>query len=619
MASRKKPSNAARKRDGIHFVNARPASETERLKAQRLVRAHVGRWISDQTKDRANPGSASASASSSSSSSSSSRPPPGAARRTIRDSVSPLSSASTSSSSSSDHVSPSSYPLVSRPAPYASRRAIAAVPGLPRPPREWQRSPFPPSHASDSSDSSSDDSSSVTDFSKEPTAVVPWKKPACIEPQISGFLDPFDTLPSKFSPEVVNLSETYCISVIWPGLIPKPGKLKKTGETWFPLSLSDPALFTAFMYGSLCHQRVQWLKHWVPDSTFGPQQQRVLQLCEMESIKLINQAVRDPTRAISDAVLLSVICMAHHQALEASPAQNRNTPFKAPFQRLQWLDVYGHLPPNMIHIRGLVQLVKLRGGLQNIKLDGLRATITFSAIMTASCLCMPPGFEFCALDESRTSMSIQELLGFGPSDIEHGFGRLQGIGITSQMAEAMQAIRAYINIVGACLVSPYDTSLLADQRNLTQYTLLSVPPAADISTTFSHPSHEAIYEACRIAMLIFSVGVVFPIPANNTPLPRLAQQLQSVLCQPNASVLWSSSSTRVVLIWILSLGGIAAFENATERTFFVTALRDTTRRSGLSSWEDVKRALSMMLWFDLACDEAGENMFYEATESCLIE
>lgn len=156
----------------------------------------------------------------------------------------------------------------------------------------------------------------------------------------------------------------------------RPGPIKKAGETWFPLSLSDPTLFTAFMFGSLCHQRVQWLNHWVPESTFGPKHERVLQLCEMESIKLINQAVRDPSRAVSDAVLLSVICMAHHQSLKAKVQQHRKTPFNPPLQRLQWIDVYGCLPPNMIHIRGLIQLVKLRGGLKNIGLTGLPTTIS---------------------------------------------------------------------------------------------------------------------------------------------------------------------------------------------------------------------------------------------------
>ena len=151
---------------------------------------------------------------------------------------------------------------------------------------------------------------------------------------------------------------------------------KQTGDLWFPLSLSDPALFTAFMYGSLCHQRVQCLNSWVPRSTFGPKQERILQLCEMEAIKLINQAVRDPSRASSDSVLLSVICMAHHQAPGERQSRHRRTAFNPPLQRLQWVDVYGCLPPNMIHIRGLLRLIKLRGGLDGIKLAGVRPTIS---------------------------------------------------------------------------------------------------------------------------------------------------------------------------------------------------------------------------------------------------
>lgn len=380
MASRKKQNNIRKRGDGIHFVNARPASETERLKAQKLVRAHVGRWISDQTKDR--------SAASEQSSISAAR--------------------SARASTSTDNAGLSSLPLVSRPAlpPYVAQRTLTIGTSTPRPPqRDWPRSSFAASQVSDSSDSSggSDDVAEGTNFG-DPVTVVPWNEVTRIEPQISGFLDPFAQHPSKFAPEVVNMCESYCvyspkirfrgwkkrgmnrplntnrallgISVLWPGLIPKStSHEKKAGELWFPLSLSDPALFTAFMFGSLCHQRVQWLKGWVPGSSFGPKQQRVLQMCEMESIKLINQAVRDPTRAVSDAVILSVICMAHHQALDEAPNQYRKTPFTPPFQRLQWLDVYGHLPPNMIHIHGLVQLLRLRGGLKNIKLHGVRPTI----------------------------------------------------------------------------------------------------------------------------------------------------------------------------------------------------------------------------------------------------
>ena len=399
---------------------------------------------------------------------------------------------------------------------------------------------------------------------------------------------------------------------------------------WFPLSLSDPALFTAFMFGSLCHQRVQWLNRWVPNGAWGPKHERVLQLCEMESIKLINQAVRDPSRAVSDAVLLSVICMAHHQPENEKRQRHRKTPFSPPLQRLQWIDVYGCLPPNLIHIRGLVQLVQLRGGLENIKFTGLPPTIslfvpfvslvlspanlTSSDIFTAAIFCTRPGFAFWPLDVSRNGITVQELLGFGPSDIEHGFGRLQDIGVTPQMSEAFQAAFTYVNIVKTGLANGYDVSLLADQRNLTEHTLLSLLPASDIPTSFSYPTQATTYEICRLAALIFGVGVMFPIPAQNTPLSSLAQQIQSLLREPTASAMWSTPANRIPLIWALTLGGIAATDTP-ERSFFVSGLGETARRSGLTSWPGVKRALEMMLWYDEACDEAAELLWLEVNSS----
>jgi hypothetical protein len=153
-------------------------------------------------------------------------------------------------------------------------------------------------------------------------------------------------------------------------------------------------------------------------------------------------------------------------------------------------------------------------------------------------------------------------------------------------------------------------SLLADQRNMTQYTLLSLPPANQIMPYFSHPSYASTYEASRVAAIIFGVGVVFPIPAKNTPLHNLALQLQSVLRQPDAAALWSSPKSRMVLLWVLTLGAIAA-RDSPARAWFVSMLGATVRRSGLSSWADLKNLLNMMIWYDVACDEAGEALWLE--------
>ncbi|EKV11612.1 Oligophrenin-1 [Penicillium digitatum] len=590
MASRKKQPSS--KKDGIHFVNARPTSETERLKAQRLVRAHVGRWISDQTKDR---------------SAGHSNP----RARPVRSAVPPLPTI--------DHAGLGpSFTIVSRPS--SSHREgnhgqSFTFTHVSRPNQtDYRDSPFPPSQASDSSDSSSsDDASTVTTFSSKALAVIRFNdrsSPERLERNLSGVFDPFATYPAprNFEPDMINLSERYLTGVVWPGLAPRPQSTRAAASKWFDLSMADPALFTAFMFGSLCHLRVQWQNNWVPGTVFGQRERRALQLCEMESIKLINQAVRDPDRVVSDAVLLSVICMAHHQAEEKSAQQHRRTPFNPPFPRLQWIDVYGCLPPNMIHVKGLLQLIKMRGGLANIHTEGLAATISFSDIMSCSILSVHPCFDFWPLADCRRGLSVQELLGFGPSDVAQGFGHLQEIGVTRQMAEAFQAVHTYIGIIKASPTSTHDVSLLVDQRNLTQHTLLCLSPASEL--LFAHPTHAATYEACRLAALVFGVGVLFPIPAQNTPLNRLARLIQSVLLQPSSADLWTSPAARLPLIWVLALGGIAA-NDTRERTWFATALGDITRGTGLMSWESIKSVLASMLWYDVACDSAAEALWQE--------
>ncbi|KAJ5531967.1 hypothetical protein N7494_008519 [Penicillium frequentans] len=535
MAS-KKHNPPARKKGGIHFVNARPTSEFERLRLQRVVRAHVGRWISAQT-----------------------------SRRLHTSSHLNGANLQTSRGLPSDKNGPS-HSIV-----------IASHPPLNQP--QYQNTPASGNHdlpfsfiapvsfpgnfsafspqESDSSESGDEVITLPLQSASASATLLPWNEILGLDRQVSEQIDPFMTYPNHLgaTPEVVDACQTYCLNTMWPGVVPGQGSsftpIKSSPrQSWFSLARSDPTLFTAFTYGSLCHQRVLWANQRLPSDSYGPTQHRLLEKCETDSIILINQAIRDPSRAISDAVLLSVVCMAHHAAPVEIKIQS--TPFEPPFQQLQWLDVYGCLSPNIIHVQGLVQLLKLRGGLRNIKLPGLAATLCFSEVFAAAVWCVQPIFEFWPLNESRLGVTLQELVGFGPSDIQRGFGKYQVIGFTPQMAEAFQAIRSYVRIMKKCEEGRksrsedlLDESLLADQRNLTEYTLLTLVPSEAIISYFSHPTQGTTYEACRLAGLIFGVGVIFPIPQQNSPLKGLAKKLRAAVLQPTAVVLWSSESTRV--------------------------------------------------------------------------
>jgi hypothetical protein len=95
---------------------------------------------------------------------------------------------------------------------------------------------------------------------------------------------------------------------------------------------------------------------------------------EADSISKINRIIRDPSQVVSDAAILSVLCLANNE----SPAwkERKESPFQAPLRSLQWLDVYGSLSPNPTHQAGLAQLVYLKGGLDKIELPALAAIVS---------------------------------------------------------------------------------------------------------------------------------------------------------------------------------------------------------------------------------------------------
>ncbi|RHZ54403.1 uncharacterized protein CDV56_104943 [Aspergillus thermomutatus] len=595
-------------KDSIHFVNARPTSENEKLRIQRLVRAHVGKWISDQTKDR------SAATDSSDSNPNREKPSDPASQIVEIDTDETLFPSSSSPSVGSSRESPEST---------ISRSLSLSI-------RSASHVPLPAVASSHNQEPAQDDTESHCDYNPCRLVVDAVNQESTCSPAQENIpfagsikamggdvFDPFHTYPSHYTPEAINACERYCIDVLWPNLTPPtPGERGISAiKSWLPLSLSDPILFTAFLFGSLSHRRCQWINGHIPDGAFRPRDQRLLQQCEYETISLVNKAFSDPdrNRILGDSIILSVICMAHNIADDNDRRRNRNIPFTPPLTRLQWLDVYASLPPNLVHLRGLIELINLRGGLKNITLPGVATTVSFSAILTASYLLSKPLFEYIPLHAPRQGLNLQELLGYTSLDVQLGFGRLRQIGFTPEMADVFQALRVYTNIVIEHMKESQpnpDLSLICDQRNLVQYHLLSLPSASDLASCFPSRHHETVYEACRLAALIYAVGVTFPLPSQCTPLPRLAKLVHEALQTPDAPFIWAHSQARVALLWILTLGGIAA-ENLPEREWFVHTLRQAASNHGICRWPDLKAVLEFMLWYDAACDQPGQILWRE--------
>lgn len=115
------------------------------------------------------------------------------------------------------------------------------------------------------------------------------------------------------------------------------------------------------------------------DGIFYRQDQKWLELSYAAAITMISKSLQHPENAMADTIALSVLILAELATSEEYASEmirSRDSPFDAPFQSLQWIDVYSSLPPNPIHVEGLIKIIKLKGGLENIKLPCLAAIIS---------------------------------------------------------------------------------------------------------------------------------------------------------------------------------------------------------------------------------------------------
>jgi hypothetical protein len=134
-------------------------------------------------------------------------------------------------------------------------------------------------------------------------------------------------------------------------------------------------------------------------------------------------------------------------------------------------------------------------------------------------------------------------------------------------------------------------SVLIDHRNTMQHALLSLPPRVGSS------------ECYRLAALIYSLLVTFPMPYIAAPFQHLVTQLKIALDG------WDGSDQ--MLIWVLTMGGIGAM-GLSEREWFVNQFREAVTRMGVTTWNEAKESIKRGLWFEATNDRDGNDFWLES-------
>ncbi|KIW16370.1 hypothetical protein PV08_06421 [Exophiala spinifera] len=376
-------------------------------------------------------------------------------------------------------------------------------------------------------------------------------------------------------------------------------------QQWTQAAMSDPLLFNSMMYSS---SLANYRRLRQTDVGAARRYLEALWYHEAEALAWLRQTMVDTAKAFNDTTLLSIICIAF-SGTEASPL-TRTPPFKPPLRDLQYLNTLGSSSCRDVHMQGVVELVKLRGGIGQIAVPGLREMVSLIDVLVASRKLSAPVFPFVSILGGDLSPVWRPVVCDAATESSPFFGVFCAARLNSEIMEVFHEMHDYESMARGFMTKVpdgYSAEAVADKRNLVQYRLLSLPPAEKMASVFrkNHPN----YEPCRVAMLVYSLGVIYPLAPGMAPFERLAQDLRSSLIVVGLGATnWTSCNW--LLLWILTVGGIAS-AHLELRAWFVAGLGRVAARKGLSTWAEVKEQLVRILWLDEACDDAGLELWKE--------
>jgi hypothetical protein len=214
--------------------------------------------------------------------------------------------------------------------------------------------------------------------------------------QVSETSSAFAILPKVPSVlAVVSGANSPQVPEILANMVSRAYSAEAYGKSWamdiMSTMASNTALFYAVMFGELMHTRV--LRGIAQGSTM-----------ELEigtrAIQHICHEIGDPNRAVLDSTIWAVVILGY-SGRQAPLRLGSKYPRQSFLRELQSIHVYCKMEIVLEHVLGLIRLVNLVGGLQNIKTRGMAQVISLYVGLLHECsLCFgwTTKFPFLVID-----------------------------------------------------------------------------------------------------------------------------------------------------------------------------------------------------------------------------
>jgi hypothetical protein len=383
---------------------------------------------------------------------------------------------------------------------------------------------------------------------------------------------------------------------------------------WRRAGLSCPSLVHSHISGAIGIALAQGT--W---ADLGPQLRRVQIYHATQSINYVRKELSRCQGSPPDELLLSIMTLSGHGEVvpDDEDRQRSQTSTVSPLVRANRVDIFAKLSITDAHAQAIGSLVARKGGLDAITLPGFRALLSFTDILQASIKGTQPQLPFVGETESLVSsgrhvldskaLALNTILGTGFEDA----------GVVDVSSDLYTALLAACELTAALdhlqrdENNPPTLADIVDARKYVQYRLISLPP--DSLSQLSTPD-DFIYEAVRLASLIYSDLNVWPLPSSTGARPRLARQLCDCLQSRHFSHSPDHILSADLLLWIAMMGAIASSNGKSAATarhekYFVELLTSDDRAL---SWKALHAIMKRYLWCDFVVSPLGQNVWYRA-------
>ncbi|KAJ9496118.1 hypothetical protein H2202_008364 [Exophiala xenobiotica] len=423
-------------------------------------------------------------------------------------------------------------------------------------------------------------------------------------------LDPFETYPSDLPHQFIDRLMPSIINQT--GRLLQPFRLKDRNErwgiftaSWIRAAIHDRAMFHTALFASLFNSRLV-------ETHAAPTREELL--CYQISLQEISRMLQDTKLATSDEAVQTVCCMAFHGDFVVK--RLRKSPRQGPFQTLQMLDLYGGtVSSSTSHTRGMVSMLRAKGGIGQLKIDGLPQIVCYLDIMCANREMARPVFPFVPrfgnpedeLLRIAAACPFLPTLGTGFSDLDRVLNAKQ----VAPLSTVLRCMSAYTLVLEAFAVGIQHLpalGLLAELRNFVQHSLLSLTPRGSSNSDSVPP----LFEMCHTVAIVYSWIVIFPAPVQAMPFHEAAMRIRELLDSDQADSYWTEVPW--LMIWIVVMGAIASLGSCEEQGY-VRFLSRALQRLNIHSWTVLKGRLEMFLWYSRASDLDGLDLWQEIVQS----